>query len=119
MTELNQLHNEIMRHLERYSQSVQDEIEVASKEEAQALVKELKADSPKMTGSYKKGWRLKKTGKNKYTVYNKTDYRLTHLLEHGHAKRNGGRVEAKVHIRPAEERAVNNFIDRVEGAIRQ
>lgn len=106
-----------MRRLRNYAADVQDEIEVASKEEAQKLVQELKADSPKKTGSYKKGWKLKKSGKNKYIVYNKTDYQLTHLLEHGHAKRDGGRVEAKVHIRPAEERAVRNFIDRVEGAI--
>jgi Bacteriophage HK97-gp10, putative tail-component len=118
VTNLNDLNNEIMQRLRNYAADVQDEIEVASKEEAQNLVRALKKDSPKLTGSYKKGWRLKKSGRNKYVVYNKTDYQLTHLLEHGHAKRDGGRVPAKVHIRPAEEKAVRNFLDRVEGAIR-
>lgn len=108
-----------MRRLRNYAADVQDEIEIASKEEAQNLVKALKAHSPKKTGSYRKGWKLKKSGKHKYVVYNKTDYQLTHLLEHGHAKRDGGRVEARVHIRPAEEIAIRNFMDRVEGAINQ
>lgn len=119
VTNINDLSREIMQQLERYAANVQDEIEVASKEETQNIVRELKGNpSPKLTGSYRKGWRMKKIGKSKYVAYNKTDYQLTHLLEHGHAKRNGGRVEAVVHIRPAEETAVNNFLERIEGAIR-
>jgi hypothetical protein len=52
-------------------------------------------------------------------VHNKTDYQLTHLLEHGHAKRNGGRVAPKIHIRPNEEKAVKEFEKRIKGAIQQ
>jgi hypothetical protein len=120
VTNINDLSREILRMVESYAAEVQDEIEAASKEETQNIVRELKGNpSPKLTGSYRKGWRMKKIGKNKYVAYNKTDYQLTHLLENGHANRGGGRTEGIPHIRPAEEQAVRNFIDRVEGAIRR
>lgn len=66
---------------------------------------ELKATSPKSknkrrSGQYAKSWTKKKRGKM-IIIHNK-EYQLTHLLEKGHAKRGGGRVEAKVHILPVE-----------------
>ena len=51
------------------------------------------------------------------TVYNKTDYQLTHLLEKGHVGRDGRRVKAIEHIRPVEEKAAAEFEDKVKGAI--
>lgn len=64
----------------------------------------------------KKVGELKKDKKSN-KIHNKTDYQLTHLLEKGHAKRNGGRVNPEVHIRPNEERAVKEFESRIKGAI--
>jgi hypothetical protein len=116
---LDDLTEEIMKELQRYTNLVEEEVEDAKKEIAKQLVQQLKTTSPEgETGKYSKGWRTKKVG-NKIVVYNKTSYQLTHLLEHGHAKVNGGRVPAKVHIRPAEEKAVGEFLDRVEKAIKQ
>jgi hypothetical protein len=120
VTNIDNLGSEILDQLKQYGQLVNGQIELASEQTAKDLVDDLKRESPKRAkrgGKYAKGWKVKKLGTN-YIVYNRTKYQLTHLLEHGHAKRGGGRVPAKVHIRPAEERAVNTFIRRIEDAIR-
>lgn len=103
-------------------------VEVSTKvinEVSKEAVKKLKQNSPKgATGKYGKGWTSKvETGRLTVgaTVYGKHGtYQLAHLLEHGHAKRGGGRnVDAIVHIKPVEEWAVNEayerIIDRLEG----
>lgn len=44
-------------------------------------------------------------------------YRLTHLLEHGHALRNGGRSVAYNFVGAAVEQVENEFIKDIEGAV--
>nr|WP_267498535.1 HK97 gp10 family phage protein [Bacillus pacificus] len=104
--------------LQRYANVIEEDMEVVKEEVADNLVGELKQKSPKNTGRYSKGWRKKKDG-NTIIVHNALKPQLTHLLEKGHAKANGGRVPAKVHIAPAEEHAINDFVERVERAIGQ
>lgn len=63
-------------------------------------------------GRYKKGWAVREETSRLRTeaiVHNRTDYQLAHLLEKGHALRNGGRTNAKVHIRPAEQHAIEHM----------
>ncbi|MFD2442931.1 HK97 gp10 family phage protein [Bacillus sp. CGMCC 1.16607] len=115
---IDNLANEITKQLELYTDFVKEEVEKAQDEISNETVKELREKSPERTGDYRKGWRRKKT-KNGYVIHNATNYRLTHLLEHGHAKASGGRVPAKVHIRPIEEKKTKDFLDRVERAIKQ
>ena len=44
---------------------------------------------------------------------------LPHLLEKGHALRQGGRAGAHVHIAPAEEAGIKMFEKEIEKAIKQ
>ncbi|PFB24132.1 HK97 gp10 family phage protein [Bacillus cereus] len=118
MASIDNLAREITRELQRYENIVEEDLETAKEEVANDLVDELKQKSPKNTGKYRKGWRKKKDG-NAMVVHNALKPQLTHLLEKGHAKANGGRVPAQVHIAPAEEKAINEFVERVERAIQQ
>ncbi|KAB2500782.1 HK97 gp10 family phage protein [Bacillus cereus] len=118
MASIDSLANDIARELQRYGKEVEEKLEVEKEAVADNLVNDLKENSPKNTGKYAKGWRKKKEG-NAFIVHNALKPQLTHLLEKGHAKVNGGRVPAKVHIAPAEENAVNEFSERVERAIQQ
>ena len=106
--------------LTEYDQQIADETKRIADEVAKETVDELKKTSPKLTGSYRKGWRKKQTFANertkRNTVYNQTDYQLTHLLEYGHASRNGGRVKAIQHIAPAEQKAIKDLRERITAA---
>ena len=118
---IDQLAAEIAKGLADYSQDVVEKVNVSSEKVGKAAVKRLKETSPKDKGKYAKSWRVKtdpQVGQpNTLTIHNKDHYYLTHLLEHGHAKAGGGRVEGKPHIRPAEEQVIQDFTREVEEAI--
>jgi hypothetical protein len=108
---------EIAKILSQYSQDVEEGLEKAKEDVAKVAVARLKKNSPRRTGRYARGWRTKRVG-TAQVIYNATDYQLTHLLEHGHAKRNGGRVAGIPHIRPVEEKAIEEFLGQVEQVVR-
>lgn len=111
------LAKEISKALSDYTEEVTEGLEKAKVEVAKETVKQLRKSSPKLTGDYARGWAKKKVG-TAQVVYNRTDYQITHLLEWGHAKRGGGRVPGIPHIRPAEEKAIDEYTKRVEKVIR-
>lgn len=108
---------EISKALEEYTTEVEEKLDDVKKEVANETVKLLKQTSPKKTGDYARGWARKRVGTAE-VVHNRTDYQLTHLLEYGHATKNGGRTKAYPHIGPAEEKAVNEYVKRAEKVIR-
>lgn len=117
MSSISNLANEISKALQEYNTEIEKGIDEAGIKVAKNTVKNLKKTSPKETESYSKGWRVTDI-KGKKVIHNKTNYQLTHLLENGHAKVGGGRVSAKVHIRPAEEKAINEYVEEVEKVIK-
>ena len=66
---------------------------------------------------YAGGWRSV-SERNRYgatvTIYNGRLPGLPHLLEHGHAKRGGGRVDGRAHIAPVEDKLITEFEKKVE-----
>lgn len=114
---IDDLSNEIAKQLSQYTAHVEEEVEAAKEDVTKEAVSSLKSGSPKDTGDYAKGWTRKKVG-NSIIVHNRK-YQLTHLLENGHVKVNGGRVAPRVHIKPVEEKMIDDFTERVERAARQ
>lgn len=117
--------DEITEALKSYSNELVRRINVSAETCSEKLRKALTQTSPKRKGKYSKGWKVKKANISKYmlgkfVVYNKTEYRLTHLLEYGHAI-NGGtkRVAPHPHIAQAKENAVNEFLQDVEKAVEE
>lgn len=120
---IEQLAAAVNKQLETFANAT-DEIVASSVEEvAKATVQRLKETSPRRTGVYANSWRASKLKGGKHysgrVVFAANgEYRLTHLLEHGHAKVNGGRVSPSPpggHIEPAEQEAIASF----EAAIRR
>lgn len=118
------LSKEIEKALVAYSDDISELVKEVADDVGKEAVQELKNTSPKKKrkgGRYAKGWKPKKEklGKNKYSVkiHNKTDYQLTHLLEFGHATRNGGRTKAIPHIRPVEEKYSKEYEKKLKQKI--
>ena len=95
--------------LEQALQENVDALKERVTEACKVAKSDLRQNSPKKTGEYAKGWTytVKETAPGSFTgvVYQKNKPGLTHLLEKGHAKRNGGRVAGIPHIEPAFEDA--------------
>lgn len=110
---IDKMSDEIVRLMSEYSADVTEATKRAVNETSAEAVKDLKRTSPRREstgGAYAKSWTRKKTEETKTglgnVIYNKQHYRLTHLLEFGHANaRGGGRTPAHPHIGSAEARA--------------
>lgn len=108
----------VAQELADYSQDVTDGIKEEVKQVAKDMVTELKQTSPRNSGNYAKGWKSRVEYESpediRVSVYNSKKPQLTHLLENGHAKQNGGRVNGIPHIGPAEQKAEDSLEGKVK-----
>ena len=115
----------IERELTIYSREVTEIIKKEAKSHMSELVKETKRTAP--VGNRHKHYRDNITSKKEsdtdrgasYVWYVEgSDYRLSHLLENGHALRDGGRTEGTHFIEKASDPIIADYIAKIEEAIR-
>lgn len=120
-TKIDNLANEIMEGLKEYADLASDDVKKAVRKAGNTVRKDIAESAPKDTGAYAKSWSVKKTKETsnslELTVHSKNRYQLAHLLEHGHAKRGGGRVTARPHIAQAEQNAVETLESEISRAL--
>ena len=121
-TPIEKLDVAIKKVLAEYGEDVQKNVSELSKKFAQKGAKAVKdaAKGAFKGKKYANGWtstfesgRLSAQG----IIYNKATPGLPHLLEHGHAKRGGGRVPGRVHIAPVEEKITEEFEKAVKNSL--
>lgn len=107
--------------LKKYHAQVTQGVNAASGRAADKLTKKLRATAPKNSGKYARSigstsTTSPATGSTTYTVGAKGKHgRLTHLLVHGHATKNGGRTKGN----PFFANAVNEVLPEYEKEVKQ
>lgn len=127
--QVDDLQKAITDYLENYKEDIDEDVvetvdEVTKK--ARDELKQVSRQKFKLHGRhdpYYMGWSIKlskkRTGTYHKVIWNKTNYQLTHLLEFGHATRNGGRTRAVPHIQPIEQKYQVEFMDKLKQRIRR
>ena len=118
---IDQMADAIMQGLNEYAELATEDMKKAVKAASKTVKKEIQAGAPQKSGAYSKSWAVKTVRETanslEQTVHSKNRYQLAHLLEHGHAKRGGGRVSGNAHIAPAEQIGIEQLEDAIEKAL--
>lgn len=120
---IDDLDKEIMKSLNEYAGFAADEMKKAVKDTTKSIRKNIQASAPRDTGAYAKSWTVKTQKETSESidqvVHSRNRYQLAHLLENGHVKRGGGRVEGRPHIKPAEEKGKEQLMEDIKHALSQ
>ena len=116
-----ELGDEVRRQLQLYDDDVRGGIEEATSKIAKEGRKKIKSIGgyKDRSGEYRKGFYLRDHSTRRrpaYTLANKK-YQLTHLLEHGHATKDGGRTGASPHWDPVAEYMAKAYLDEVTSVL--
>ncbi len=117
-----QLANAVNEALSEYAKASSDGVKMAVRKAGKTVKEDINSSAPVRTGRYAKSWKTKVMSESsqgmELIVYSPSRYMLAHLLEHGHAKRGGGRVRAISHIKPAEEHGIDQLQTDIERVLR-
>jgi hypothetical protein len=121
---IDQLGDAINKELTLYGDEVITGVKKLAKKSMSRLVKDTRATAPvgHRSKHYRDSITSKKTSEDKrsieYTWYVKgSDYRLSHLLEKGHANRDGGRTAGTHFIQKASDPILEEYVRKVEEII--
>lgn len=126
--DVSDLANEINSIMDDFVGATEEVIDEAIKKTSKDALKRLQSANPPGSGEYgswneyNKSWKVMQTKSDKRyhrkaTIHNEKHYRLTHLLEKGHALVNGGRTRAFPHILKVEEQAEKELIENIKRGI--
>lgn len=113
---------ELMTYSDTVSEIIGEAVEIVAKEVNDEIKAHVTFKQP--TGKYVKAFRIKKSPYDSKHNHGRIwyaaapHYRLTHLLEHGHALRNGGRSRAFPHIIYGEQLAERRMQELAEQAVK-
>lgn len=125
---IERLNAQIEKELTIYSREITEKLKAVAKEYSAELVKRTKATAPvgdRKSNKYRDSIKSKKLNETDrgvtyiwYVDSKNSNYRLTHLLVDGHAKRNGGRTKANPFLQNATEAIEQEYIKAIEEVIR-
>lgn len=125
LVNIDQLNEAIINSLEDYNREVIDGVKKVTKQAMNQLVKDSKATAP--VGKRSKHYRDNITSKtleesdfglSKLWYVKGSDYRLTHLLNNGHALRDGGRYPGTNFLGNAVDKVVPDYMKEIEEVLK-
>lgn len=122
---LDQLSAVLSQNLELYSKDVQEKVDAAGRRAMERIVQITKDTAPKGSRKSRKFYQSIASKEDegprghKFIWYVKApNHRLTHLLVHGHAKVNGGRVAGNPFLHNALKQVLPEYEQEVEEAVK-